>query len=45
MEVRLILFKEISFGISLSNPRNPIVHQAVAGLGRKNQENDSSFLK
>jgi len=44
MEIRLILFWEIAFGISLNNPPKPWSINHLL-LGRKNQEDDFSFLK
>jgi len=44
MKVRLILFKEIGFGISLNNQRNCLLTNH-SRFGRKNQEDDFSFLK
>jgi hypothetical protein len=44
MEIRLILFKEIGFGISLNNQRDGSGIYRLP-FGRKNQEDDFSFLK
>jgi len=57
MEIRLILFKEIGFGISLNDLHDGLCRDRPLclclgncrdcsyHLGRKNQENDFSFLK
>jgi len=45
MGIRLILFKEISFGISLNNRLSACRASVIRQIGRKNQENDFSFLK